>query len=209
MRAGKEKVRHFYHLPGANCPHSRESKEHLAMKQSIIDVYQNKYPLNVEVSVIPGRRTDVLIKTGNKISIAVECQVSPITIEEWEKRTRYYNKKGIYVFWVFHLKKRLKLDKFEFDERRISSEILRAHRYYYGQVYIMDDLGSIKACKFLSASREVDYEAEGIYYSYSLKKTKCTKFYTAYRSFQFFKNGELLLAGLKDDIPRKKKKRTL
>jgi competence CoiA-like predicted nuclease len=203
LKAGQLVIRHFYHLPGAECPYRNESYDHLKMKQKIFDVYQTKFPLQVEKQVISGRRADVLINADKPI--VVECQVSPITVEEWEERTRDYNKLGIYVFWIFHLK-RLKLDSFKKVEKRIPAEILHAHRHYYGRVYIMDSSGSIKACKLSTVSRDAEYEAEGLYYSYTLKRTRYTSFYTAYRAFRYFENKGLLLAGLKDDIPRKKKR---
>ena len=101
LRAGMVVTHHFYHLKKCNCLYTGESMNHLKMKEQVIKYFQS-YNMQIEVQVIPNRRTDILLQKNDK-KVAVECQVSPITVEEWRKRTLDYSKRGIFVLWIFHI----------------------------------------------------------------------------------------------------------
>lgn len=127
LKAGKMVAHHFYHLTKCSCDYSSESIDHINMKNDVIHFLKD-YPFGTEVSVIPDRRADVVIYQENQPYV-IECQASPITIREWQKRTLDYSKHGVFVVWIFHSKRlkfnpRAQLLAYLEEEMRVPAEIL-------------------------------------------------------------------------------------
>jgi predicted RNA-binding Zn-ribbon protein involved in translation (DUF1610 family) len=98
---------HFYHKRGnsgcAALEPRRETAEHKAGKQTIVHWLKTVFePLEVEIDTekaVNSRRPDVLVSFQGNILLAGECQVSPISIENLESRTKDLSRSGINVLW--------------------------------------------------------------------------------------------------------------
>lgn len=97
LKKGERVIHHFAHKPGADCDFATgETVRHMEMKEVIADGLGDCAEL--EVPVLGRRRADVLI-SGNGERIVVECQHSPLSVEEVERREFDYNQVGPMV-WV-------------------------------------------------------------------------------------------------------------
>jgi len=110
IKAGLIRMKHFSHKPDSpcGCDYDRhpESYEHLFFKrllseglgsefQEYLDVKPKlEYPIH-EVR----RIADIVFEFPNGWLVAHEIQLSPITIEELEKRTNDYRNAGVDVVW--------------------------------------------------------------------------------------------------------------
>lgn len=79
-----------------------ESSEHRRMKRKIASLSEcyGWEILSIDEKTIGKLRPDILIKKKG-VKIAVECQCSELSLEEFIDRTSGYTKMGIPVFWVF------------------------------------------------------------------------------------------------------------
>lgn len=124
VKDGPEKITHFSHFPSSNCGYGTgESWRHQALKMAAMEAFENFESVHFEQSVIPGRRADVVVPP---LKVAIECQVSPMRVEEWTYRTEEYADAGYAVLWLW-------------DWRRlcgeyIPKELLLCHRICYGQL---------------------------------------------------------------------------
>ena len=143
----------------------------------------------LEVNLVPDRRADIVLPDRN---IVVECQHSPIAIDEWACRTADYEKHGYAVMWVWDVQRLFKIDEFpktlpellseqeELDtfmlnaildsyqtEFRIPAEIRYADSAGY-QIVALSRSGSLKICMLLDAERYNDW----IGYDYTLESLK-------------------------------------
>ena len=112
---GSEKVTyHFAHYPRdpkgpVQCSdREKETPEHLLAKGHLADVLIQKLSTHVDVKVEEEfwlseiqRKADVLVIFPMGWRIAHEIQLSPISIDELEKRTNDYLSAGIDVVWWF------------------------------------------------------------------------------------------------------------
>lgn len=97
LKKGTHVIHHFAHRPGASCEFATgETVRHMEMKEVIADGLGSVAEL--EVPVLGRRRADVLV-TGGGQPIVVECQHSPLSAEEVERREFDYNQIGPMV-WV-------------------------------------------------------------------------------------------------------------
>jgi competence CoiA-like predicted nuclease len=121
-----EKIKHFRHFIASECEHEPESQEHLQMKkicfERFVDIYGEG---NVELEKrLEGNIADVFVKPN----IAIECQVSPLSLDKWMDRTFNYNGNGIYVLWII-----------SFNKTKISGKLLaQLYRIYFGRRYEID-----------------------------------------------------------------------
>ena len=153
-------VPHFAHRPDSSCSFSTgESMRHLEMKSQIGKLFE-KTPLFPSVSYeVPfglARRADVVLPDN----IVVECQVSPISIEEIIARTLGYNEHDHAVLWVFD-QERIPDDtdtRRGHREVRIPAEIRFIHQAAYGHLYTLTADGCLMACHLDRAgSRHTEY----------------------------------------------------
>ncbi len=97
LKKGVQVIHHFAHRPGASCDFATgETVRHMEMKETIADGLGDCAEL--EVPVLGRRRADVLV-TDDGQRVVVECQHSPLSVEELERREFDYNQIGPMV-WV-------------------------------------------------------------------------------------------------------------
>lgn len=117
-KMGPVRTWHFGHAPDAtDCPFERESEpespHHQLLKRTSAEALARHFAAQtpqVEYEVrLPqaGRIADALLTLADGSRVAVEAQLSPITLEELMVRTRAYHQAEIEVVWVF-LEERLK-----------------------------------------------------------------------------------------------------
>jgi hypothetical protein len=141
---------HFAHYPRSVCPLAGgESVRHRAMKLRIGELFAHAAP-RYEVPIAPYRRADVLLYGR----IVVECQASPLRIEEWEQRTRDYNQRGYAVLWVWDGARLGRPVRDGSAEQRVPAEVRRCHRHAYGRVYVLDG-PALRACHLFPVSRRI------------------------------------------------------
>ena len=103
---------HFRHHPGAgDCPaHGEleaESPRHRLLKQTAAEALQRYYGDRVsrvefEARVKDaGRIADALLTMTDATRLAIEAQVSPISMENVQRRTNSYSAADVDVVWVF------------------------------------------------------------------------------------------------------------
>jgi len=108
--AGDQKIWHFAHSPGASeCSTSEdpdyrpETQEHQAAKTLIYAWLTAKFPsceVGVEVYIpATNQFADVLLRTS-RATTAFELQYSPLTGEEWRRRSALYSSAGIADVWL-------------------------------------------------------------------------------------------------------------
>ncbi len=160
LKQGQIVTEHFAHYPGVHCPSAGEGLRHMEMKRQIGALFEH-CGCQYEISLIPNHRADVLIAGG----IVVECQDSPMSVDEWSERTCAYTVASYPVLWVWNID-RIALDpksgnerswsEFSFfadEERRIPAEIRQCHYMSYGRVYALDYDGVLAAIHFNRAAR--------------------------------------------------------
>ncbi|TXT58892.1 MAG: Competence protein CoiA-like family protein [Promethearchaeota archaeon] len=121
-----------------------ESFSHKAIKQLIIK-YISKYdPRVVESSLekyFRNRRADVYFKLRSGEEIVVEIQNSRIGVKEIAKRTKDYNKKGIFVLWLLNGKGKIvntPKKPSHIKNVKISPAEHYLHTMYGGRVYYVN-----------------------------------------------------------------------
>ncbi len=159
FRAGPLVTPHFAHRAEASCPLTKgESPRHMEMKRQMVKIFPSA---RFEVQAAPGRWADLVL--GDKI--VIECQASPIAIDEWTARTREYNAAGGWVLWVWDLG-RLGVDDEDFAfwlvdserEYRVPADVLHCHRASYGHLYVLDSNGELRACHLERAAERLTLE---------------------------------------------------
>jgi competence protein CoiA len=102
LKKGRVKIHHFAHLPPYNCAYGTgETEQHRQVKLAIYRALA-KHPevskLQVERS-LGDVRPDISFYLG-KTPIAIEVQVSTLSLDTIDKRTRSYMEKGISLLWT-------------------------------------------------------------------------------------------------------------
>jgi competence CoiA-like predicted nuclease len=100
LRLGMRKVPHFAHYSSTLCTLAKpESPRHRALKWLCKKFFA---PLPVVWEVPLGaRRADALV--GGLF--VVECQVSPLAVQEWQARTESHNRLGFPVLWLWDVRR--------------------------------------------------------------------------------------------------------
>lgn len=151
LRKGDIKIHHFAHYPGVNCDHwwEPETELHMRMKQDICGILEKKESINIlekeyAINHVLGRLiADVYVEFNDGLKIAVECQLSPKSLNEMITKTFIYSDSGIYTLWVtssLHRSKRL-----EHDIRTI----------YYGTLYTLSENKLFASRGLLSVGHDV------------------------------------------------------
>lgn len=169
LKRGAIVVPHFAHRVDSGCVMSQgESMRHLEMKLQIGKLFGEA---SYEVRFGAARRADVVIG-----GVVVECQASPIGVDEVKERTRFYNSEGKPVLWVFDIGRLGQswctvIDSIRIlGEVRVPAEMRFVHRFAYGYLYVLDAFGKLYGCHLAPAgARENDY---GFYYPKTLKEPK-------------------------------------
>lgn len=164
-------IKHFRHK--TECPYSTEpeSKDHIEMK-GYFALWADDVEKRVDDNII-----DVVVD-----DIAIECQVSKISLKELIERTKKLNQKGYYVLWVLHPKNYCKIVRDNIVRPTAVEKYL--HKNYFGRVYYFK--GEIFAAHF-------DFE-----YGIGLKKSKrIIRFYKEMHHFFPTFNKKISCDGLK------------
>lgn len=209
LKAGRVKVPHFAHFSESGCRYGEgESVLHRQMKTEVGDLFERFNP-QFEVRFGVDRRADIVIART-----VIECQVSPITIEEWNNRTWSYNDQGYSVLWIWDIG-RFSLSNPYPDirqtERRIPAEIRYAHQMGYGRVYVLDRSKHLYSCHLFPAFERYSewYSVDmGDYMSssYTPRTLKCPGFHAVRPHVNPYRGPEgHLLVQLNDGIWWKEK----
>lgn len=164
VKRGRIVVPHFAHRPDSGCVYGiGESERHHEMKWQVGTMFAEK-KVRYEVRFAPLRRADLVV--GRWV---VECQSSPLSIEEWEARTTFYNAAGSAVLWMWDEGRFQTLDD---EEYRIPAEIRHCHQKNYGTIYVLGNDGEVVAAHFSPVVRTSYNEYEDIEYDRTLKTIK-------------------------------------
>ena len=132
LKKGTIKVHHFAHKSPIVCEYGRgETEEHRLCKLAIYEgLRQHSRFRDVQIERGLGTVRPDVSCWMDQIPIAVEVQISTLTLDQIVYRTAQYAKKGIYVLW-------LPLYKEALEDRRYSPKVWErwVHAAYYGRVY--------------------------------------------------------------------------
>lgn len=100
-KRGRIVTAHFAHHSRSGCSLSEgESIRHLQMKAQMKKLLAPVTRVELEWSCAPGRRADIFLPD---MDLVVECQASPISLDEWESRMTDYAQIGLDVVWVWDI----------------------------------------------------------------------------------------------------------
>ncbi len=135
LRGGLRRQLHFFHLTGSSCKQHQKGAIHLHLQAHLAHLL----PGAVLEQPFPqiGRIADLFCKDSKRI---FEVQVSPISEQEVQERTRHYESLGYSVVWILHEKR--------FNKRQLSAaELFLSQKCRYfsnmdasGQGMIYDQL---------------------------------------------------------------------
>ena len=132
LKAGKRTVNHFAHANPIACKFAEgESDAHRACKMEIYEALKREPSVSDLVLERPlgSVRPDV---SGyiNGVKVAIEVQISSLSLDTIMRRTIDYHHRGIYVLWVLQWTP-------ELDSERYTPRLWEKwiHAAYYGRVY--------------------------------------------------------------------------
>jgi competence CoiA-like predicted nuclease len=102
VKKGRVRVHHFAHIPPCDCIYGvGESEIHRTAK---VEIYQalskHSQVTKLKLERYMGEvRPDISFYLGN-VPIAIEVQVSTLSLDTIDQRTRTYTKRGIYLLWL-------------------------------------------------------------------------------------------------------------
>jgi hypothetical protein len=160
---------------------------HLQMKSQLAKRFESISRIEFELPIIEGHRADIVLLD---LDIAIECQASPISIEEWQFRTQNYSAENYRVMWVWDIcrvyGKRMNFfpepeNYWESGqtianyrlEYRVPAEIRHCHAWNE-QIFALDSAGRLMVCRFLDAAERYNewFDEDGEErYSYYTPKT--------------------------------------
>jgi competence protein CoiA len=131
-KTGNRTVNHFAHVNPLACRYAEnESEEHRRCKMEIFQALQ-KEPRAHSVMLerpLGTNRPDVSANI-NGVPVAIEVQISSLSLDTIARRTMEYARKGIYVLWLLQWTP-------ELNARRYSPRLWEKwiHAAYFGRVY--------------------------------------------------------------------------
>lgn len=160
LKAGARRVNHFAHVNPLACAFAQnESEDHLRCKMEIYEALRRE-PGVTDVALerpVGPVRPDVSAKIRG-VPVAIEVQISSLSLDTIMNRTIWYARKGIYVLWLLQWTPELDLDRYtpKLWEKWV-------HAAYFGRVYY-----------WLSGLSVVNYQFEPV-----LKSIRKTSWYAA------------------------------
>jgi competence protein CoiA len=132
LKTGRRTVNHFAHVNPLACRYAKnESEAHRQCKMEIFLALQKEpHVRNVALERPLGtNRPDVSVDI-NGVPVAVEVQISSLSLETIQQRTMEYARKGIYVLWLLQWTPAL-------NARRYTPRLWEKwiHAAYFGRVY--------------------------------------------------------------------------
>lgn len=133
LKKGKIRVHHFSHFPPVNCTYGGgESQAHLSCKLEIYEELSNRENVDkLELERVPdGVRPDISFRVNKRRYVGIEIQISNLTIEEIERRTKRYAELRIGVCWILPMNNDIR------EDRMAPKAWERwCHLLYFGRVY--------------------------------------------------------------------------
>lgn len=152
LKSGRERVSYFAHSnPLASQHGENETEAHRRCKFEIFEALQRE-PGVRDVTLeraLDGARPDVSAYI-NGVPVAIEVQISSLSLEKILKRTIRYHQLGIYVLWLLQWTPKLDADRYS---PRLWEEWI--HAAYFGRVYYWTGGLSIVSYHFDAALKSV------------------------------------------------------
>jgi len=143
LKKGTIKVHHFAHKPPVTCEYGRgETERHRQCKSTIYEgLREHRRFREVEIEKGLGTVRPDVSACMNGIPIAIEVQISMLTMEQIIYRTSEYSMKGIYLLWLALYHRALETDCYSprLWERWV-------HAAYFGRVYYW--IGGLEAVPY-------------------------------------------------------------
>ena len=164
LRKCIEKIDHFAHISRLTpMLGGKESELHDTCKKTILEYLKKKHPSGNwdKERPIPARPNDNIQKLQPDISgrineqkVAIEIQLSTISVNEILKRTLTYKKRNIAILWVVPLVKPIGKEQFR---PRLFERYL--HSMYFGRTYYWwpDLKYQVMPVHYANAKREIPY----------------------------------------------------
>jgi competence protein CoiA len=132
LKTGRRRINHFAHANPMRCQFAQgESEAHRYCK---LEIYESllRTPGVTDAALerpLAGNRPDVSAYI-NGVPVAIEVQISSLSLETIMRRTIAYHQKGIYVLWLLQWKP-------ELDGGRYTPKLWEKwiHATYFGRVY--------------------------------------------------------------------------
>lgn len=132
LRSGSVRVSHFAHRSEGPCRYGAgETNDHRRCKQAIYEALLREPGVkNVILEDSLGTCRPDVFATIKNIPVAIEVQISALSMETIIRRTEEYSRQGIYVLWLLQWTPYL-------DGRRYSPKLWEKwiHAAYFGRVY--------------------------------------------------------------------------
>ncbi len=154
-KQGRWVTAHYAHRPTVPCPYTSEpeSAAHLAMKTQMYERFRAElWVRHCEVERIIGAyRTDVWLETAIG-PVAIECQISSVTILELADKLTAYADAGVATLYLIHHTLFASLS--DGVEQRVPSWVLALHALYRGRLYVYGADGEIAVVHLAPVFRE-------------------------------------------------------
>ena len=132
LKTGRRTVNHFAHVNPLACRYAEnESEEHRRCKMEIFQALQKEPGVrNIALERPLGSNRPDVSAHINGVPVAIEVQISSLSLETITRRTIEYARKGIYVLWLLQWTP-------ELNARRYSPRLWEKwiHAAYFGRVY--------------------------------------------------------------------------
>lgn len=200
LKKGMLRVDHFAHKVKTSCLYGfGESEKHRLCKMGIYESLKN-HPrvrlIELEFS-LNGCRPDVYLELKSGHRLAIEVQISDLTMEEIIRRTKNYERLGIYVLWLPPYNKKL----FDGRDGRYSPKSWEKwlHAFNFGRIFYWIARDEVMEVKF------GDYMLfRGGYTSYDLSVSVPDQWYPSRRYRTVSNESPLLTLRILDFVPCKR-----
>ncbi len=133
LRQGTIKIHHFAHKPPVTCSYGKgETEEHRRAKKGIAETLRKQGVANVELEKRIGNSiADVYCEMADGKKVAIEVQISKLTMREIADRTWAYQVQGVFVLWLVPWNPNLNERKYSPKQYEKWLHILNYGRVYY------------------------------------------------------------------------------
>jgi competence protein CoiA len=166
LKTGRRMVNHFAHANPLACRYvENESEEHRRCKMEIFKALQNDPRVsNVALERQLGTNRPDVSANVNGVPVAIEVQISSLSLETIMHRTIQYAQKGIYVLWLLQWTPKLNVKRYT---PRLWEKWI--HAAYFGRVYYWTEGLTVVSYRFEPHLKSVPQKTW-----YSLKGKKMT-----------------------------------
>ena len=185
LKKGRIKVPHFAHRPESNCQYGiGESQLHMITKKNIYEYLANNGAVNVEMEKkLIYNRPDIYFETEGGCRVAIEVQISTLTLEEIERRTALYWEQEIHVLWISPLEELLK-QKDRHGQVRLKAWQRFIKGIYYGCIFYWDNYQGVMPVRFDPVTTTCNNYGCGR----TLKTIKIIKWPNPYKKYDLLKD---------------------